>query len=312
MLALEDLGSLITLWDLFEPTSLQDAAIDEQLLLEGCAEIGERVGTFFAKLHALETSQAVREAASKADLDLLTKSSAKEVVYEAAVQPVLERLQEQGGIDEATARELFSRVEADFEREPYPVEASIVMGDFHPGCILVPRARDWAQRGGSAVDVGLIDWEFATIRDGRGVNGDMAQFLASMHAVLLSLPEKSPAHRAARNFSEALCTAYARQSNLAARLEDRYRSNIYTHVLRSAVILLGRETINQAVDRTWDDSHTSVQEMIASGAWYLARAGADVDEMLQAENWEALAGEKFGLISMLFGLRRASLESAGS
>ncbi len=312
MLALEDLGSLVTLWDLFEPASLQDAAVDEQLLLKGCAEIGDRVGTFFAKLHALETSQAVREAASEGDLGLLTQSSAKEVVYEAAVQPVLQRLQVEEGLDGATARELFSRVEADFERDPYRVEASLVMGDFHPGCILVSRALDWAQPGGSAVDVGVIDWEFATMRDGRGVNGDMAQFLASIHTLLLSLPAESRAHRAARHFAEALCTAYARQSNLATRLGDRSPSNIFTHVFRSAVILLGREIINQAVDRPWENPHTSVEAMIASGAWYLARAGANIDEMLEAENWDALAGEKFGLICLLFGLGRASPESAGS
>ncbi|KAK0733820.1 hypothetical protein B0T26DRAFT_685837 [Lasiosphaeria miniovina] len=77
-------------------------------------------------------------------------------------------------------------------------------------------------------------------------------------------------------------------------------------IFRSALILFGRETVNQAVDLQWDisngPSESLVAEMVAAGAWYLERAGDSVEEMLQDENWDKLMHEDMGFMLQLFGI----------
>ena len=126
----------------------------------------------------------------------------------------------------------------------------------------------------------MIDWEFATIKQGRGINGDMAQFLASFHALLLSLPRT---YETVDIFVRGVCGAYAERSGIASKVRDAHRRKDTTDpslgIFRSALILLGRETINQAVDleEKWEEngSGTSVAEMVQAGAWYIQRAGED-------------------------------------
>lgn len=74
-------------------------------------------------------------------------------------------------------------------------------------------------------------------------------------------------------------------------------------LLRSALILHGWEMINQAVEREWSTEGLSVSEMVQAGAWYLERAGEDVEDMLEEGNWEELTREDHGNILRLFRFR---------
>ncbi len=302
VLGLEDLGPLLTLWELLLPSTLARAGINQDLLLTRCADIARRIGILFAQLHSSESAEKIRFSGFEAVLSLLERSTSKSVIYEAAVQPVLLRLQEQGGLDTATAHRLYARVEQDFERKAYAGEPSLSMGDFHPGCILVSPLQDWPDDAASGVDVGVIDWEFTKL-NGRGISGDIPQLLASLHCQLLSLAEGSPAYEATLCFARTVCTAYASQAQLAAKTVDRSARNPMMGICRSALILLGRETINQAIDRQWESGGTSVKEMVQAGAWYIERAGEDVQDMLQEDNWNDLLRERFPFISLLFCLR---------
>jgi hypothetical protein len=164
----------------------------------------------------------------------------------------------------------------------------------------------------SELVVGVIDWEFATVRDGRGVNGDMAQFLASMHVLLLSFPtegENGVVRETMEVFLRELCKAYASRSGLTKRVgavagnPGSAKEDPVMGIFRSALILFGRETINQAIDRTWENgSDVSVGSMVRAGAWYLERAGDSVEEMVEAQNWEELLKEESRIMLQLFGL----------
>jgi hypothetical protein len=78
------------------------------------------------------------------------------------------------------------------------------IGDFHPGCILVDS--NWVLLN-ITTEVGyplaVVHWEFVGI--GRGVNGDMAQFLASLYLMLLSL-RKSNSRDSTDQVYEAVAT----------------------------------------------------------------------------------------------------------
>jgi hypothetical protein len=186
------------------------------------------------------------------------------------------------------------------------------MGDFHPGSVLVSCSGLEETTESDSLVVGVIDWEFATVRDGRGVNGDMAQFLAAMHVLLLSLPtegENGVVRETVEVFIGELCKAYASRSGLTTRVaavaenHGPAKEDPVMGIFRSALILFGRETINQAIDRRWEDgSDVSVGSMVKAGAWYLERAGDSVEEMVEARNWEELLKEESRIMLQLFGL----------
>ena len=61
--------------------------------------------------------------------------------------------------------------------------------------------------------------------------------------------------------------------------------------------------INQAVEREWSTEGLSVSEMVQAGAWYLERAGEDVEYMLEEANLEELTREDYGVMLRLFRFR---------
>lgn len=149
-------------------------------------------------------------------------------------------------------------------------------------------------------------WEFSGI--GRGANGDMVQFLASLHLMLLSLHQSNSrdstdqVYKAVATFQSWVCAAYA-----ALKLYPRYAS---MELLRSALIVHGREMIYQAVERDWGAKGLSVSKMVQAGVWYLERAGENVEEMQEEGNWKELMEEDHGVVLRLFGLSPGQRYSA--
>lgn len=296
VLVIEDLGPLMTLWDFLNHLS-GDSIPHHQAT---CAVIGCRVGSFLAELHRQETTDCARRSAP-ADAAVLDRAHliTADLVLDAAVRPVRERLRTLGGLAEDEADALYASILADFNRPNGPGESCLAMGDCHPGAILIDPAP--AEDEEELPDVGVIDWEFAALRGGRGPNGDAAQFLASLHALLLSLPRGSRARENVVALAEAVGDAYSARAGYAGR-EAVLSDPVAAVILRSALILHGRELINQAVERPWGDGGLSAAEMVAVGIWYLQRACENVDGMLEPKNWNALMGEEASLMLRLFGL----------
>jgi len=81
-------------------------------------------------------------------------------------------------------------------------------------------------------------------------------------------------------------------------------ANLHLQMFRSALILHGREMINNAIEREWagKDSTILVKEMVEKGAWYIERARDDVRGMLEAANWDELLMEDDRIMLNLFGI----------
>ena len=291
VLVFEDLGALPTLNDylaLFSRETSQLSINKEN----ACEKIGARIGGFFGELHSPESLQRVVQLASH---DLATVSTG-DLVYEFAVRPVRGHLEKYAIQDSGL---LFARVQQDYERALIDGESCFVLGDFHPGAVLLEVSGDGNQK------MGIIDWEFSCT--GRGPNGDMAQCLAALHVSLLASPADSEAFTATKALVRGICSAYSRR--LAAWLPEAgakegsslTNNPLFLHLLRSALILHGREIINNAMDREWPPSF-SLEDAVSLGAWYLKVAGDDVHEMMREANWQQLLKEEHRMILDLFNV----------
>ncbi|PMD30381.1 hypothetical protein L207DRAFT_641646 [Hyaloscypha variabilis F] len=303
VLVLEDLGSLVTLYQYFaaipdEKAGFSEAGLDANQIL------GSRIGEFFAELHSPTTRDIMRTATS----GKLENPVTKDLILQAAVMPIQEHLTQ---FEIPNAQILFRRVLEDYQRVNIPEERCFVLGDFTPGAVLL------AASGGGTQSMGVIDWEFSS--EGRGPNGDMAQFLAVMHLLLMAAPPGSQRHNALDSFIQGVCSAYQTHSSRrleqqdllilsksdTAQTEHRTKSQ-NLQVLRSALILHGREMINNAVEQEWQDSphkerSVLIREMVQKGTWYLEMAGNSVDEMLGPANLKELIQGDGGVILSLFG-----------
>lgn len=298
VLVLKDLGPLITL-----PEYLATVSDDAQTPNISFG-IGSRIGEFFAKLH----SPASIEKANQATNSDLENSFVEDVINQVAVLPVRSYLLQYGI---PNAQDLFRRVLEDHQRATTPVETCFVLGDFTPGAVLTTASGD------REPPIGIIDWEFSG--QGRGVNGDMAQFLASLHLSLIAASPETQSHEVIKLLIAAVCSAYHYHSPEWLKKGVGFTSNErkarissdaseYFQIFRSALILHGREMINNAIERPWPSSikketNVLVQEMVRKGAWYIERAEDDVGKMLEAENWEQLLKEENRIMLNLFGIK---------
>ncbi|TGJ88487.1 hypothetical protein E0Z10_g377 [Xylaria hypoxylon] len=217
--------------------------------------------------------------------------------------------------------ELYERILEEFDRDSFRGECCFSLGDCHPGAILLPSWGLLAETQSKSnvlfpePIVAVIDWEFSEI-SGRGVNGDMAQFVASLHchwlyleALLESIGNDSETSDKESGIRKALAVtdAFIRGicMSYAEVLIRTFASDVMGQRLRSTVILFGRETINQAYETAWDLEGYAISRdenrMVVAGAGYLRKAGKDVSEAL--EIWSDHMEEK-GIISMLFGFLR--------
>jgi hypothetical protein len=136
------------------------------------SDVGSRLGLFFARLHHPETCAGILSHHSLKDFQL---PEMREVVLEFVMKPIaglIKLFPDLASNDEADALGL-TLVE-DFKRETLEDERSFILGDTWTGAVLVDPSFTTSED--ESRTLGVIDWEFATF--GRGVHGDMAQFLA--------------------------------------------------------------------------------------------------------------------------------------
>ena len=216
VLIFEDLGQLLTLYEYLATSSISGDVSPLQYL-ETCRNLGSRIGDFFARLHSPEALARVNGAI----FGSLENPLIGNLILEAAVLPIKSHLLLH---EIPNAQVLFHRVLLDYRRVNTPAESCFVLGDFTPGALLVSRFGDRAQL------MGVIDWEFSG--EGRGLNGDMAQLLASLHLLLMAESTNSNSHRAIHSLITGICSSYSQISRnsiemlraadeLAPRSDDR-------------------------------------------------------------------------------------------
>lgn len=276
VLVLADLGSLVNIVEFLKTVSKTPGIASEAQV----ATIGTTVGQSFALTHAQSTLDVIKSNAAVAKI--LTHSMASGVVYQAAIEPVQERLK-----GRPKAEKLFNRVSAEYLTPKYATRKCFSLGDFTPGTILLQ-----SPKPGSDLTPAIVDWEFAQA-NGHGVNGDIAQFLASIRCDLLAGGDDAELFALMSQFTSAFCSGYREAAKIHVR-KDAIDENL--QIMRSSFILIGREIINQAFNLYKDNNH--LEEMLTLGEWYIDTAGDDAEEFLH--NWQEVEKENSRIVYSLF------------
>ncbi|KIW32440.1 uncharacterized protein PV07_03987 [Cladophialophora immunda] len=254
--------------------------------------IGEKLGTFFACLHrpssvhsvlgALHTQGDGQQQRPRDTFPSLPEM--KTAIHDHVIKPIRAHLLKFPSLlNEAEAETLFAAVEADFLR-PTPLEEQcVVLGDCWTGAVLVDLGVATGEPNVDTdvddvdVGVGIIDWEFASI-SGRGVNGDVSQFLAHLELLRVAAHTHPPGYaRGHLSAVNAIIEGFISQYKPAQtrRFVRDGDSDDDDRVLRSAYLLHGAELINCAFWKTWICADPACPSCAQNAQSSLADAGAD-------------------------------------
>lgn len=235
-----------------------------------------------ALVHSPETVKRIQ--ADPETWDRLSSTVSTDMVYAFAVAPIKDRIK-----DYPNGENLYNATVEEFKNPKYKYRPALSFGDFHPGSILMAHPE-------SGLDMTpiLLDWEFGRA-NGRGVNGDIAQFLSSMHCEIINAQDDSALHNLLLHFVKSFCAAYRDGAQLRVK-QDPQDSNLQH--LRSAFSLHGREDVNLANDIY--NASPRFKEMVDTGVWYLERAGESAEHFASERNWAELKKEDYSLIQSLF------------
>jgi len=181
----QDLGpDFKTLYDYFGPQNIE--AMGAAQAQRMAAIIGTRVGFVLSQIHWKHVWQAAVQVPELSLNDRRILHGGHRLQL-----PIPDRNGYYAKILEAVGR----------GRNPAFADECLVMGDCHPGGILV----------NPSGDVALISWEYASVK-GAGMSGDVAQLLAGLHLMLVSQVPDSLAHQALKGFIRQICDTYKRFS----------------------------------------------------------------------------------------------------
>ncbi len=247
------------------------------------AKIGRALGTGLATMHSAQTARAI-EASGVGDV--LSQRLTDDVVWFLAMELLPEYL-----AGAPRANEYFQWLVDDMQRPRHAYPQCLMHGDFNYGNILLPA--DALETDNSQPMV--ADWEFATSR-GRGVNGDVSEFLSMIHCRIIGgRREQSPSAALFKRLCTNFCSAYREKAQLVCRMQP---DDVNTQLYRSALLLSGRDVLTFANDACAD--YPNFDELVRVGLWYFERAGASVEEFVQEANCAELENEDEGFIRSLF------------
>lgn len=288
ILLLEDLGETLNLARTVESWAKSPPPSTSLDVTELVSRVGRILGTSLAMMHSQQTALAVE---SRPEISrVLSQNLTDDVVWFIMMEPLPELL---ANVPNGKGKVYFDRLAKDMKTPQYEYPTCLVHGDFNFGNILFPVSPSNPDDPRPY----LIDWEFAN-NVGRGVNGDISEFLSLLHCRLISARRQTDQHTLSdllRRLLHSFCGGYAQRAALNCKME---RSDVNSQLYRSALLLSGRDIIVFAHDNCTDDE--GFDDMIRIGLWYLEHAGDDMDEFLSEENREALRNEDEGLIRSLF------------
>ncbi|KAE8396916.1 kinase-like domain-containing protein [Aspergillus pseudonomiae] len=281
ILLLEDLGKVVNLFERIEIWAQSDTSPKVKNMV---LRIGNILGSSLATMHSRETAVAIE---SRPDVaDVLSQSLTADVVWYLAMDLLPEYL-----ANVPKGEMYYQRLVEDIKNPQYTYPGCFVHGDFNFGNILLPLTPDLDHD----LQPVIIDWEFAT-SNGRGVNGDVSEFLSILHCRLISARRQQPAlGDLLRQLCNSFCSAYCQRAGLECKME---KGDLNSQIYRSALLLNGRDMINYAHDSCTEDK--TFDEMIKIGLWYLERAGDNMNDFLGELNRAELLKEDECLINSLF------------
>ena len=134
----------------------------------------------------------------------------------------------------------------------------------------------------------IVDWDFATI-NGKGINGDIVQFLAHIRCEMITTQNKHQ-QKALRTFMGSFIESYSQSSRIAA-------SNNWP-LVRSALLNHGIHLERFAWSEYFD--HPSFKQILELSEWYLSHAGRNTGAFQDPGNLRALGDEPDFMIRSLF------------
>lgn len=280
ILLVEDLGNVRNLRD----TILAWAELGtKDRVSEAVSQIGHTLGLSLATLHGPNTIQALESSGLQ---DIVSQRLTDDVVWFLSMELLPDYL-----AGAARASEYFEWLVEDVKSPKHTYPPCLMHGDFNYGNIMLQT--DALETGNTQPMV--IDWEFATSQ-GRGVNGDVSEFLSMIHCRVISgRNQQTPSATYFRLLCTSFCSAYRDKAQLVCTMQV---DDLNTQLYRSALLLSGRDILTFANDACRDDP--VFDEMVDVGLWYFERAGASMEEFVQQSNVVQLAKEDEGFVHSLF------------
>ncbi|KAK2806845.1 hypothetical protein FQN51_005645 [Onygenales sp. PD_10] len=320
VLCIEDLGKLPPLSEYLSPSSAAEfwKTLSNETLWHS---IGQRLGHFFADLHSKSTLEAIMTSAGSHDLPNFRNPSMADMFRDAAVSTMRKYLAKHGIRDFVNLSQI---VEEDYERGISDEERCFIVGDLWPGGILVGDL----EASTSVPKLGVIDWEFSG--PGRGINGDISQLFSHLHLYLLASELQqpgNPAFSATQTLIESISASYYAHSMADSgspwtqispdSSDPPLPTSPVARIFSSAIILHGREIINNAIENDWSgfccgptseqERDTLVQSMVETGVQCLRLAGRDAADFVRDDNWRRLLSSKEARIMVRLFLGRNRL-----
>lgn len=284
VMLIEDVGNVCNLRDTILAFAEEASPNVDKLV----ANIGRTLGTTLATMHSATTARAIENSGVEQVLSQKLTDDVDDVVWFLAMELLPGYL-----TGAPRAKEYFRWLADDMQRPQRAYPPCLMHGDFNYGNILVPV---------DALEIGngqpiLVDWEFATSH-GRGVNGDVSEFLSPMHCRIIGGRHEQVPPSSARLFRQlcgSFCSAYREKAQLVCTMRP---DDLNTQLYRSALLLSGRDILTFANDACAD--YANFEELIQVGLWYFERAGASVEEFVKESNRAELEKEDEGFIRSLF------------
>lgn len=311
VLVISDLGQSRNLSDVFRSLSDEFTYDSCDAVIAEYTQMGSHLGLFFANLHSRSSCDLI----GAENMVAFNSADNKELIYNTLIESLGSYFDTAGLTDSA---ELYDRAKVDFLETVHPDEECFCFGDAWTGAVLKLEWSSFTMTKG----LGIVDWEFA----GRGrALSDMGQLLADLHAYLIMAPVSSMLRLAVETLMTSICSSYRQQSrehaaSWALPSETGFGSSApqiskfsdrTLRDFRSVYILHGREMVAYAFRRSWKcfccdgpqrDGCSLRREMVLKGVWYLRRAGHNVAEFVESENWSKICSEEDWIIgSLLFG-----------
>lgn len=285
ILAITDLGNLDSL------SGLLSASSSSSIGVGATAEIGTRLGHFFAQLHSPSSFKLVQNS-RQADVLVRDQTATHQIVADIVIKP-LEGIMQQHGVTVSESKALASLVTNTWNSSVGEEHTAFIMGDAWTGSVLVdrPAERPTKEGGQSALAVCVIDWEFASLSPS-GLTSDVASMLA--HFRLQSI--------AARAFSnsgvEEACGVLAIEMARSYRKGSRKAGSAWVleafdsfKLIRNTCITIGRDMIYYAQELKWtckccgEDASEKNQDclvraaMVEDGVSYLRAASVETQDL---------------------------------
>lgn len=227
-------------------------------------QVGKLLGHSLARMHKKETRDEVYAEPERAAVLSLTLTD--EVNWYLMMEPLPELLPEHF----EKGDQYYKKLVKDIKNPEMVYPPCLVHGDFNFGNVVMRAAPEADQAAGPFI----LDWEFAS-GNGRGVNGDVSEFLSLLHCNITKARRAGETMCAEllRQLCLGFCSGYREEAQLSCSMKA---NDLNTNLYRSALLVTGRDMVIYASYAC--DDKADAAEIVKIAGWYWEHAGQDINE----------------------------------